>query len=334
MSSSSHGSNSGESDASYGELRLEFLSSSSESLRIEVEREVREDPPSEHAESVWPKRDGYFWVAEGVRSCYSKYRWSRLLKSWLNSIYLFERGFDLDTMIVERVSVVECVCHGREGASSDFFYMYSCMFVKLHIRLPFDAFTMGILKLLNVAPTQLHPNSWGSLQAFRLLCRALGLEPTAESFLYFYVTRPRDPCSWLSLVGRPRICVLDGFTQSFKNFKDGFFRVRMEVGHEPWYLDGAGVARFPLYWTSSPTKLEVVSRDMLDASSRRVVEVLERLPPRAPGKWIVCCYLTDDPGRDVCGMFSCNHRGSRWTNLNMLRFCRCDGSLREEGGGF
>jgi len=79
MSSSSHGSNSGESDASYGELRLEFLSSSS--LRIEVEREVREDPPSEHAESLWPKRDGYFWVAEGVRDCYSKYRWSQLLKS-------------------------------------------------------------------------------------------------------------------------------------------------------------------------------------------------------------------------------------------------------------
>ncbi|QCD83028.1 hypothetical protein DEO72_LG2g3370 [Vigna unguiculata] len=38
--------------------------------------------------------------------------------------------------------------------------------------------------------------------------------------------------------------------------------------------------------------------------SRRVVEVLERLPPRALGKWIVCCYLTDDPGRDVCGVMA------------------------------
>jgi len=183
MSSSSHGSNFGESDASYGELRLEFLSSSSESLRVEVEREVREDPPSEHVESLWPKRDGYGWVAEGVRNCYLKYRWSQLLKSWLNSIYLFERGFDPDTMRVERVSAVECVCHGREGASADFFYVYSCMFVKLHVRLPLDNFTMGVLRLLNVAPTQLHPNSWGSLQAFRLLCKALWLEPTAESFL-------------------------------------------------------------------------------------------------------------------------------------------------------
>jgi len=311
MSASSHGSNFGESDASYGELRLEFLSSSFESLRVEVEREVREDLPSEHAESLWPKRDGYGWVAEGVRNCYSKYRWSRLLKSWLNSIYLFERGFDPDTMRVERVSAVECVCHGREGATADFFYVYSCMFVKLHVRLPFDNFTMGVLRLLNVAPTQLHPNSWGSLQAFRLLCRTLLLEPTAERFLYFYVTRPRDPCSWVSVVGRPRSCVLDGFEQSFKNFKDGFFRVSMEAGNESWYLDEVGAARFPLYWTSSPTKWELMSKDTLDAASRQVVEVLERLPPRALGKWIVFCYLTDDPGRDVCGMFSCSCMGSR-----------------------
>jgi len=133
MSSSSHGSNFGESDANYGELRLEFLSSSSESLRVEVEREVRKDPPSEHVESLWPKRDGYGWEAEGVRNYYSKYRWSRLLKSGLNSIYLFERGFDPNTMRVERVSAVECVCHGREGATADFFYVYSCMFVKLHV---------------------------------------------------------------------------------------------------------------------------------------------------------------------------------------------------------
>ena len=40
--------------------------------------------------------------------------------------------------------------------------------------------------------------------------------------------------------------MLDGFTQSFKNFKDGFFCVSMEAGHEPWYLDEAGVARFRL----------------------------------------------------------------------------------------
>ncbi|QCE14716.1 hypothetical protein DEO72_LG11g1720 [Vigna unguiculata] len=49
---------------------------------------------------------------------------------------------------------------------------------------------------------------------------------------------------------------------------------------------------------------ELVAKEALDAASRHVVDVLERLPPRAPGKWIVCCYLTDDPGRDVCGVMA------------------------------
>ena len=54
---------------------------------------------------------------------------------------------------IERVSAVEAVCHGREGLEGDFFYMYACMFTKLHVRLPLDEFTMGVLRLLNVAPT-------------------------------------------------------------------------------------------------------------------------------------------------------------------------------------
>jgi len=141
----------------------------------------------------------------------------------MNNIYLFERGPDPSTVAIERVSSVEVVCHGREGLEGDFFYIYACMFTKLHVRLPLDEFMMGVLRLLNVTPTQLHPNSWGSLQAFRLICRALYFSPTPESFLYFYVTRLRDSRSWVSLVGRPRISLLDSFTQSFKKFKDGFF---------------------------------------------------------------------------------------------------------------
>jgi len=158
MSTSSSGSNSGDSGASFGGLRLEFFSTSSESLHIETEREVREDPASEHAESKWPKRGGYEWVNEGVRNCFSKYKWSRLLRSWLRSVYLFERGVDTNAVSIERVSGVDAVCHGREGFEDDFFYAYACMFMKLHVRLSFDEFTMGVLRRLNVVATQLHPN--------------------------------------------------------------------------------------------------------------------------------------------------------------------------------
>ena len=83
---SSSGSNCGDSGESFGGLQLEFLSLS-ETLHVEVEREVREDPANEHVESLWLRRGGYEWVAEGVRLCSSKYRWSRLLRS-LDEQYL------------------------------------------------------------------------------------------------------------------------------------------------------------------------------------------------------------------------------------------------------
>jgi len=41
---------------------------------------------------------------------------------------------------------------------------------------------------------------------------------------------------------------------------------------------------------------------VLDVESKRVVDVLERLPTRVASKWVVCCYLTDKPARDLCGM--------------------------------
>jgi len=127
---------------------------------METTTEVREDPPEELAESNWPVKAEYGWVAKDVRTQYSLFQWSQLLKSWLNCIPIFERGARKDIVALEMVSAVDCVCHGREGATEEFFYVYICHFSQLYIRLSFDNFTMGVLRLLNVAPTQLHPNSW------------------------------------------------------------------------------------------------------------------------------------------------------------------------------
>jgi len=69
------------------------------------------------------------------------------------------------------------------------------------------------------------------------------------------------------------------------------------------YYDNNGFPKFPFYWTETPTCLDAISKDMLDADSMRVVDVLKRLPTRIPGKWVVCCYLTDSPAKDLCGMF-------------------------------
>ncbi|QCD78932.1 hypothetical protein DEO72_LG1g2568 [Vigna unguiculata] len=86
-------------------------------IPMETITKTREDPLEEVAESIWPAKVGYEWVAEDVRTQHSLSRWSRLLKSWLNCILVLERNISRNIVALERVSAIDCVCHGQEGAS-------------------------------------------------------------------------------------------------------------------------------------------------------------------------------------------------------------------------
>ncbi|QCD86742.1 hypothetical protein DEO72_LG3g1268 [Vigna unguiculata] len=109
----------------------------------EVVREIREEPPKQLEASNWPAKGGYAGVASDVRDQSSLFRWSRLLNSSLNCTPVISRGVSGDIVSLERVSAIDRVCHGQEGAAKKFCYMYMCHFSQLHIRLPFDDFTMG-----------------------------------------------------------------------------------------------------------------------------------------------------------------------------------------------
>jgi len=273
--------------------------------RIPVERvvEIREDPPEELAESNWPAKIGYEWVAVDVWTQRSFFRWSCLLKSWLNCTPIFEKGVQRDIIAPERVTTVECACHGREGAAKEFFYMYICHFSQLHIRLPFDEFTMGVLRLLNVALTQLHPNSWAYLQAFRLLCMALYLEPSPRAFLYFFVTRPKSPITWLSLISRPGLNKLEAFTQTFKHFKDGFFKVVVKPAGRSHFYTADGNTKFPFFWTGNPWRYKVISREDLSVGEKEVVDTLMQFSDKMPTKGLIRVYNSVHPIIDIEGIF-------------------------------
>ncbi|QCD87356.1 hypothetical protein DEO72_LG3g1890 [Vigna unguiculata] len=230
-------------------------------MPMEVVREVREDPPEELEESNWPAKGGYGWVAADVRDQSSLFRWSRLLNSWLNCTPVMSRGVSGDIVSLERVSAIDRVCHGQEGATEKFFYMYMCHFSQLDIRLPFDDFTMGVLRALNVAPTQLHPNSWAYLQAFRILCESLYLEPSPYAFLYFYDTRPRRPTTWLSLISRPSISS----------------------------------------WTNNPCRYKDIGVEELSAGDKEVVGILLRFVDKLPTKGLVRVYNSVHPIIDIEG---------------------------------
>jgi len=77
----------------------------------------------------------------------------------MGCVPVFEKGTSPDIVSLERVNVVEFVYHYQEAAEEGFFYMYMCHFSQLYVQLSFDDFTMGVLRLLNMVPTQLHLNN-------------------------------------------------------------------------------------------------------------------------------------------------------------------------------
>jgi len=59
---------------------------------MEVTTKTREDPQEEIAESSLSARARYGWVAGYERTQHYLFKWSWLLKSWLNCIPIFERN--------------------------------------------------------------------------------------------------------------------------------------------------------------------------------------------------------------------------------------------------
>jgi len=52
--------------------------------------------------------------------------------------------------------------------------------------LPLTGFEWALLTETNVAPAQLHPNSWAFVRAFGILCNHFEHTPSVDVFLYFF----------------------------------------------------------------------------------------------------------------------------------------------------
>ena len=53
--------------------------------------------------------------------------------------------------------------------SFDFIYVYDYMFKEYDMCFPLSDFETGMLRLMNIVPGQLHPNSWAFIRCFELL---------------------------------------------------------------------------------------------------------------------------------------------------------------------
>ncbi|RDX89358.1 hypothetical protein CR513_28935, partial [Mucuna pruriens] len=64
----------------------------------------------------------------------------------------------------------ESVCGTPLPRETSYTYLFDTLSLKLGAQLPFSNFQCLVLKILNIAPTQLHPNSLAFIRAFEILC--------------------------------------------------------------------------------------------------------------------------------------------------------------------
>jgi len=98
--------------------------------------------------------------------------------------------------------VGELVCSDESSDSEGpFCFVYSTVFRRLRLRLPFSPFERALLTEVNVAPAQLHPNSWAFVRAFAILCHCLGHTPLVDVFLFFFEAKNPGQKLWVSVNG-------------------------------------------------------------------------------------------------------------------------------------
>ena len=179
---------------------------------------------------------------------------------FLEKFLILKADASRDFFRVEPCSATETIFLIRSPTKSFFFYMYACLFSDLHVSLPFDNFTMDVLKALNVAPTQLHPNTWASIQAFH----------------------PSKPVMWRSLISRSGNILLSPFTASYKRFKEQFFKVFVFPSAMPYFFDETGQSRFLMSWTMKPLKFKEWPRPAKSVEELEILPLIDGLPRKLP----------------------------------------------------
>jgi len=217
------------------------------------------------------------WLDSNVAKAVSVYSSSSFVQSFLDNVDILDDSLPDAGFSARRCLPSDLVFHSRGSSNLDFFFLYAKVVKDSRLRLPLDEFSIGVLRALNVASTQLHPNSWTYMQGFQMLCLGLGLTTTPALFLHHYCTRPGKRVGWLSLVSQSKNRLLNPYSSSYKFFKDTFFKVMINPEGRRSVFDGV-VSKFPLYWTRKPTKFTLWPRSDLSTNDFIAIGKLDQLP--------------------------------------------------------
>ncbi|GAU31736.1 hypothetical protein TSUD_146230 [Trifolium subterraneum] len=116
----------------------------------------------------------------------------------------FRRVIKVSSSNKENRVMVDPVAEGEyvttvNNQEPHYFYMYTHVLQTLNLWLPFTAFESQILRVMNVDPCQLHPNSWAFMKAFEIVCEYLEIVPTAGIFSCFFQVKNVFPHSLISI---------------------------------------------------------------------------------------------------------------------------------------
>ncbi|MED6214080.1 hypothetical protein PIB30_099552 [Stylosanthes scabra] len=200
---------------------------------------------------VSESEEGYEWVSEPVRGIVSLFVDVESVRQLGSPLLWVQNGQDIKFEFLP-YSSVERVCH--EGKGADWFYMYTCVFAEIGIRFPFTEFECAVLRQLNCAPSQIHPNSWGFIRAFEVLMEYLREEPSLGLFFFLFQAKGVDRGLWVTLSSHQGRTVFSLFKATYRDFKKFYVKVRSPEDTIPFFLDENLLQKFPLYWKRKPVQ--------------------------------------------------------------------------------
>ncbi|MCH80669.1 hypothetical protein A2U01_0001441 [Trifolium medium] len=203
----------------------------------------------------------------------SKYTSVEMVRSFRKAVKLSDSRHE-DSIITEPVREDEFV-FSKNDKPPHYFYLYTGVIQPLNIWLPFTPFEAEMLKVLNVAPTQLHPNSWAFVKAFEVMCLGFELEPSIGVFFSFYHIKNLKPQALVSLSSQPNRRLLSLYASNFKNFKNSFFRVRCGDQFPDLMYDEVEDPLFPFYWTNNPRLIKGAVFEALSDFEQDTVSFLD-----------------------------------------------------------
>jgi len=181
--------------------------------------------------------------------------------------------WDIFSLFLDPRAIDELVCCDEAiSPNKPFCYFYATVFKRVLLHLPLLVLEKELFTKLNVAPIQLHPNSWAFVCAFSILCDQLGIPPSIYVFIYLFEVKKLGRQLWVSVNSVFGRGILTLFQSSYKNFKGHFLKVQANKKHHDL------LCGFPIYWTEKPNFKVARRLDKLALPDHEVCKFFKSLP--------------------------------------------------------